>query len=233
MHYDPNYFKMPPFAQRHGFFVVVFSLAMGILYAEPAWLCFRLMSSQLLLFKLGCIGLVAAIGYALSFYLPPILFNELRLRSKDEGGMVPFLAMQWSIAVLCMVIATFVCFYLTQGIGSISGLPSYRLLTWFFLKGLFGSVIVHGLVTYIRYVEYLYIRKEDQPIKILTITVSAGVFLLIVCLVLFLRDTAGLKELSIFDNADVWGLHVYFRGLYWIMLCLWLYVWHIVCLADH
>lgn len=233
MQHDANYFKMPPFALRHGFFVTVFTLAIGVLYAEPAWLCFRLMSLPLSFFKLGLIGLISAAGYGLSFYLPPIAFNESRLRSKEQGGMVPFLAMQWAIAVLCIALSTFGCFYLTQSIGNVSGLPAYRLLSWFFLMGLFGSVVIHGLVTYIRYVEYLYVRKEDQPIKILTITVSAGVFLLALCLTLFLRDTAGLKQVGIFDNADLWGLHVYFRGLYWIMLCLWIYVWHIVCLADH
>ena len=233
MHYDLNYFKMPPFLKRHGFFATVFSLAIAVLYAEPAWFCLRLMTGVISISSLALIALTAGIGYALSFYLPPVLFSESRLKSKDEGGMVPFLATQWAIAVLCIVISTFACFYLTQNLGSISGLPAYRILSWFFLKGLFGAIVLHGLVTYIRYVEYLYIRKEDQPIKILTITVSVGVFLLVLCLTLFLRDVSALKQLGIFQDGDLWGLHVYFRGMYWIMLTLWVYVWHIVCLADH
>lgn len=233
MIYDLDYFKMPPFLRRHRFFSLVFSLAIAVLYAEPAWFGMRLLGGELLWVRLILIGAIAAVGYLLSFSLPARLYPEGKLISKDETGMVPFLAMQWAIAVLCIALSTFACFFLTQQLGNIPGLPTYRILSWFFLKGLFGAIIVHGLVTYIRYVEYLYVRKEDQPIKILTITVSAGVFLLVTCLTLFLRDTNTLKQLGLFQDSDLRGLHIYFRGLYWIMLCLWVYVWHIVCLADH
>ena len=233
MEHDVNYFKMPPLSARHLFFASAFSIAMAILYAEPAWFAARVSGSPLPFSGALLVGLVAALGYALSFYLPSRLHPESKLKRTATGGMVPFLATQWAIAALCIALSSWLCFYLTLTLSAPSEIASYRMLSWFFLKGLFGIVAVHGLVTYIRYVEYLYVRNEDQPIKILTITVSGGVFLLVLCLTLFLRDVNGLQQLNVLQNHELWGLHVYFRGFYWMSLTLWLYLWHIVCLADH
>ncbi len=231
---DTNYFRMPPFMVRHRLFAFAISVAIAVLYAEAAWFLQKISNVPHTVFALLNIALISGAGYLLSFWLPAQIFPESKLISKEETGMIPFLANQWAISVLCVAITSGLAWRLTLSVVVDStAMADYQWFGLFFLKAFFGAVYVHGCVTYIRYVEYLYVRREDQPIKILTITASLAVVSVAVALILFFRDLDGLNHLPMWSDSNVWGLHIYFRGLYWISLMAWVYLWHIVCLADH
>ena len=232
MKYDAHYYRMPPFLQRHGVYGLAISLATGLLVLETAWFFFDAAAVTALAWAGWLAAGVCALGLWLSFYLPSRLVRESRLLSKDETGMIPFLAAQWGLSVAMVSVTFFAVFHLLC-LHPSSVVPLYHLWGSLYLMALFSAVYVHGLAIYIRYVEYLYVRKEDQPIKILTITVSVAVILLVLALGLFINDLHTLKGLLAAGGSQGWGLHVYVRDLYWMSLMLWAFLWHVVCLADH
>lgn len=149
-------------------------------------------------------------GFLAALWLPALL---IRTAGRHEILIQPLIK-QWALSLVLLL-----------GLG-------YQLLRWMlpsvsshiqlyqFLKD-FGfywfviGVLLWGLMIYVRYVRYLYIKKFEQAPKIIAIS---GFFFVFFMLMLSTFFTADLLHLSSFFNPDLsfgqrglLGLHVYGR----------------------
>jgi len=94
-----------------------------------------------------------------------------------------------------------------------------------------GSILLHGILLYVRYVRYLYQRELHQSYKIVTIAgVSVGVALVLILYLLpFDLGRMGGHE----ANAGFLALHLSIRDVGLIVTTLFILFWHFTCLADH
>jgi len=107
---------------------------------------------------------------------------------------------------------------------------------WF----LIAAVALPGVLLYVRYVEFLYARRKDQPIKITVI--SSAIFLVTIIFVwlLFAPDLIhlGLYQLSIENLGEIpfaglLGIHIYLKNLILSSGLLGLFFWHLSKIANH
>lgn len=171
-------------------------------------------------------------GFLAALWLPALL---IRTAGSHEILIQPLIK-QWALSLVLLL-----------GLG-------YQLLRWMlpsvnshiqlyqFLKD-FGfywfviGVLLWGLMIYVRYVRYLYIKKFEQAPKIIAIS---GFFFVFFMLMLSTFFTADLLHLSSFFNPDLsfgqrglLGLHVYGRFAILATLMLGSLIWHLIRIADH
>lgn len=224
--------ELMPILKQHRPFAAVSSVALALLYAEEGWAIhsfwpYRSANESFLL--IGIAAMIAFIGYLISFFAPPMLVRDTWDHPRAWGVFSNVTAWSAGITIAVNVIEFVVLLYLAD----FDLVASYNLLRDIYVYTLFGMVLFHGLLLYVRYMHYLYQTPDFvQPIKVISVSVGMGVMMLVVGGFLFLLD------LYHFENAPaamqpVLGLHVYARALYALTLGLAAYAWHLRWIADH
>lgn len=220
-----------PILREHRPFAVLSSFALALLYAEEAWAGYNFWSQRPLneaVPLVVSITLIALIGYLTSFFFPPTLIKTWD-HPRPWGVFINLAAWSAGIVAGVNVILYALLLYLVQ----FDLTASYTLLRDIYVYTLFGMVLFHGFLLYVRYMHYLYqIPDYAQPMKVISVSVGMGIVILVGGAFLFLLDLYG------FGNAPatmqpMLGLHVYVRALYALTLALASYVWHLRWIGDH
>jgi hypothetical protein len=220
-----------PILKEHRPFVVASSFALALLYAEEAWASYNFWSHRPLnegLSLVVLITLIALIGYLISFFYPLTLIKTW-VHPRPWGVFINLAAWSAGIVAGMNVILYALLLYLVQ----FDFTASYNLLRDIYVYTLFGMVLFHGFLLYVRYMHYLYqIPDFVQPMKVISASVGMGVVIVIGGGFLFLLD------LYNFGNAPAaiqpaLGLHIYVRALYALTLALAAYAWHLRWIGDH
>ncbi|HEX7594380.1 MAG TPA: hypothetical protein VF429_09435 [Anaerolineae bacterium] len=215
----------------HRPFAVVSSIGLALLYTEEAWASYSFWSHRPpneAAALIAVITLIALIGYLLSFFLPPRIIKH----AVNATPWVVFINLTaWSAGIVAglNVILYALLLYLAQ----FDITASYNLLRDVYVYTLFGMILFHGFLLYIRYMHYLYQMPDYvQPMKVISASVGMGVVIIGGGGFLFLLD------LYNFGNAPaaiqpILGLHVYVRALYALTVALAAYAWHLRWIGDH
>ena len=221
-----------PIFKEHRQFAILSSFGLAFLYVEEGWAVYVFWSQrpmQEALILIAAIGLIALAGYLTSFFFPPTLVSSTWNHPRPWGVFINVTAWSCGITLVINAIIFVLLLYLTQ----FDFTASYVILRDVYIYTLFGMFFFHGLLLYVRYMQYLYTMPNFvQPIKVVSVSVGMGVVLLAVSAFLFLLDLyhfenspAGMQPLA--------GLHLYVRALYALTLALAAYAWHLRWIADH
>lgn len=220
-----------PILKEHRPFAVASSFALALLYTEEAWASYNFWSQRPLnqaVLLTALITIVALIGYLISFFFPLTMIKTWD-HPRPWGVFSNLAAWSAGITAAVNVILFVMLLYLVQ----FDFTASYTLLRDVYVYTLFGMVFFHGLLLYVRYMQYLYQMPDFvQPMKVISASVGIGIVILVVGGFLFLLD------LYHFENAPasiqpMLGLHIYARALYALTLALAAYAWHLRWIADH
>ncbi len=220
-----------PILKEHRPFAVGSSFALALLYTEEAWASYNFWSQRPLkqaILLTALITVVALVGYLVSFFFPLTMIKTWD-HPRPWGIFSNLAAWSAGITAAVNVILFVMLLYLVQ----FDFTASYTLLRDVYVYTLFGMVFFHGLLLYVRYMQYLYQMPDFiQPMKVISTSVGIGVVILVVGGFLFLLD------LYHFENAPpliqpMLGLHMYARALYALTLALAAYAWHLRWIADH
>lgn len=107
----------------------------------------------------------------------------------------------------------------------------YNLVKDAFIYTMVAVIYYHCMVTYVRYLTYLYRTKMDSAPKIAIVEVSLGLLTLILGLYLLTLDVVSLMSVS--DPSGIMGLHITVRDIWMTVVVLFAYGWHLRYLADH
>ncbi|HEX7589008.1 MAG TPA: hypothetical protein VF478_11885 [Anaerolineae bacterium] len=222
---------LAPILKEHRPFVVASSFGLALLYTEDAWASYNFWSSRPLseaVPLIVLITLVALVGYLISFLFPLGLIKNW-VHPRPWGVFINLAAWSAGIVAALNVILYALLLYLVQ----FDFTASYTLLRDTYVYTLFGMVLFHGFLFYIRYMHYLYqIPDFVQPMKVISASVGMGIVILLGGGFLFLLDLYG------FGNAPAalqpaFGLHMYVRALYALTLALAAYAWHLRWIGEH
>ena len=227
-----NPHELTPYLQRHRWFAVASSFGLALLYAEEGWATAQFWSNRpggdarnivILL------TLVTLVGYLISFLIPPRLVNPSWKYARAWGIFSRVTSISLAVTVFTNVIAFVLLIYLVDG----NLYATFNLLRDIYVYTLFGLIIFHGLLLYVRYIQYLY-NAFGAPPPQKVISTSAGVAVLILLMVgfLYVGDLRHLESVAIADQGLV-GVHTYARALYLFTLMLAAYGWHFKWIADH
>lgn len=227
---DTNGDIIPSIIALHSRFALAACGAFAALYAELIYFAasyYNNLSNTTLAIVVGGVFLLTFGSYYLAIALPHRL---LKNRFHDFSPIM-FLTREWTLSVIITVLITLLT--LGGGIWAVNGdLGAVgELLRSLALYGLAGSILLHGIVLYVRYVRYLYQRELHQSYKIVTIAgLSVGVA---VVLILYLLPF-DLGRMGGHDaNAGFLALHLSIRDVGLIVTTLFILFWHFTCLADH
>ncbi len=217
--------------KEHRPFAVLSSFGLALLYTEEAWASYNFWSHRPLAEAVPlvvAITLIALIGYLISFFFPPLLIKTW-VHPRPWGVLINLTAWSAGIVAAINVVLYALMLYLVQ----FDFTASYTLLRDVYVYTLFGMVLFHGFLLYVRYMHYLYqIPDFVQPMKVISASVGMGIVILVGGGFLFLLD------LYNFGNAPaamqpMLGLHIYVRALYALTLALAAYAWHLRWIGDH
>ena len=107
----------------------------------------------------------------------------------------------------------------------------YNLVKDLFIYTMTGILYYQGLVTFVRYLTFLYAAHMDNATKVISFEVALGVLTLILGLYLLTLDVNSLAVTV--DASGLTGLHVVVRDIWMTILILLAYVWHLMRVADH
>ncbi|MBI5032542.1 MAG: hypothetical protein HZB51_18610 [Chloroflexi bacterium] len=221
-----------PIFKQHRQFAILSSIGMTFLYIEEGWASYVLWSQRSLnqaLGIIGVIGLIALIGYLISFFFPPTLVSASWDHPRPWGVFSNVTAWSAGITLIINVIIYVLLLCLVQ----FDFTAGYTLLRDVYVYAIFGMCFFHGLLLYVRYMQYLYTMPGFvQPVKVISASVGVGAVLLIVAGFLFLLDLYHFVSAPA-AMQPLWGLHMYVRALYAFTLALAAYAWHLRWIADH
>jgi hypothetical protein len=220
-----------PIMKDHRPFAILSSFGLALLYAEEAWAAYNLWShrpSNEAALLLAAITVIAFVGYLISFFFPPTLV-------KTWGRPHPWVFFSnlaaWSAGITAAVNA--IIFLLMLYLVQFDITASYNLLRDIYVYTIFGMVFFHGMLLYIRYMQYLYQMPDFiQPMKVISASVGMGIVLVGGGAFLFLLDLYNLGNASAAIQ-PILGLHTYVRSLYAVTLALGAYAWHLRWIGDH
>lgn len=219
--------------EKHKRFAVGSAITFAALYAELGWFAHSLWRARdngeaFVIIALGFI--LALIAYGGSF-LPARPFTVAGVEA--QGSLVlPQLMRQFTQGIAMIIIASALCFALYVYLVAGNLVATYTLLNNLYVITLAGVGLLHGLVTYVRYVALLYMVEQDHWVKVLTASGGIAAIILTATQFLIKLDIDWLYSMPIAQQGLV-GLHVYGRDLYFFTLVLAVYLWHLHRIADH
>lgn len=222
---------LTPILREHRPFAVLASFALALLYTEEAWAGYNFWPHRPLSEAaplVVSITLIALMGYLTSFFFPPTLIKTWD-HPRPWGVLINLAAWSAGIVAGINVILFALLLYLVQ----FDLTASSTLLRDIYVYTLFGMVLFHGFLLYVRYMHYLYqVPDYVQPMKVISVSVGMGIVILVGGAFLFLLD------LYDFGHAPeamqpMLGLHIYVRALYSLTLALAAYAWHLRWIGDH
>lgn len=218
--------------RRHRAFLLASAVGLGGLIAIEAWGVSQFFPSppsaaQPLLG--GIAVLVAIVGNALAFLLPPRFIVPERF-PRPVGAF----AQATGFGILITVATLVVVFFVLLALASVALEAAVMLLKDIYFYGLVTVVLFHALLYYVRQMHWLYeeFGGADSPLKPIAASGGLAVLLLIVTLALLPLDLQTITNAPVAQRGVV-GLFTYSRDLYLITLALSAYAWHMRWIADH
>lgn len=222
---------IPAITTRHKLFAGVSSVAFAALYAELMFFAYNYygsgLSSTTVTLAVGGVFVLTLAGIWISFSLPHYIYRP----RYERYSPIIFLVMEWTAAIIIVVTMTLVTFgvgiFLVGGnLGAVG-----ELLRSLSIYAIVAIVPYHGLVTFVRYVQYLYERELHQSYKVVTGAGLSIVVLLVVTL-FFLRYDLGRMGGSE-PNQDLLSFHLSLRDVWLIAMNMFVLFWNYARLADH
>ncbi len=216
---------------RHRPFMLVAALALSGLYAEEAWAAVQFWPrlAPLANWSLGgLIVLVALLGQALAFLLPPT-----RVHPENYPRPVGAFAQATALGIGIALVTNAMVLGLLLLLVGFNIEAAYNLLKDVYVYTLL-AVLIHGLIYYVRHMHWLYDQfgSADSPLKPIAATGGIGAIIFIIALTFLPLD---LQSINAAEPAlrGLVGLNVYVRDLYLLTLALGVYAWHLRWIADH
>ncbi len=222
---------IPAIISRHPLFALVSSLAFAALYAELMFFVTNYYGANISPTS-GLSGVVGVFiltfaGTWFSFSLPHYFYRPRFSRYSP----IIFLVTEWTASILIIIGVTLISFavgiYLVGG--NLGGVG--ELLRSLALYAIAAIVCFHGLVTFARYVQYLYERDLHQSYKIVSAAGLTVGILLIVTLYLLQYDLGRMGSPD--AQRDLVALHLSLRDIWLIGMNMFVLFWTYSRLADH
>ncbi|MEI6044200.1 MAG: hypothetical protein WCS37_07395 [Chloroflexota bacterium] len=222
---------IPAVTTRHRRFVSISSIAFAALYAELMFFAYNYYGSGLtfetVALAVGGVFVMTLVGLWVSFSLPHRLY---RARFEQYSPII-FLVTEWTASIMIIVAITL----LTLGVGIFlvgGNLGAVgELLRSLALYAIVAVVSYHGLVTFVRYVHYLYERELHQSYKVVTVAGVSVVVLLLITLYLLQYDLGRMGGSE--PHQDLLSFHLSLRDIWLIVMNMYVLFWHYSRLADH
>lgn len=221
---------IPAIGVRHSRFQLAVCLAFAALYAELTYFAasyYNSLPNNTLIMLVAGVFLLAFGGYFAAMTLPHRIFKP----KFHEFSPIMFLTWEWTLSIVITVLVTLLT--LGCGIWAVKGdLGAVgEIIRSLALYGLTGSILLHGIVMYVRYVRYLYEREMHQSYKIVTVGGVSAVIATVLILYFLPFDLGRMGGHE--ANAAFLALHLTIRDVGLIVTTLFILMWHFTCLADH
>jgi hypothetical protein len=222
---------IPAVTTRHRVFTLVSSIGFAALYAELMYFAYNYygtgLSFEAVALAIAGVFVLVFVGTWVSFSLPHYIYRP----RFERYSPIIFLVTEWTAAIIIVVSMTLVTFgvgiYLVGGqLGAVG-----ELLRSLSLYAIVAIVPYHGLVTFVRYVHYLYERELHQSYKVVTGAGLSVVVLLVVTL-FFLRYDLG-RMGGAEPHQELLSLHLSLRDVWLIAMNMFVLFWNYARLADH
>jgi hypothetical protein len=184
---------LPGLHRTNPIFSIFFATLSTLLFLELFWFHHVFFEpNQLLLQKFSVIALTLWCGFLAALWLPAFL---IRTAGSQEILIQPLIK-QWALSLLILVgLGYQVLQWMLPAVGS--HIQLYQFLKDFGFYWFVIGVLLWGLMIYVRYVRYLYIKKFEQAPKIIAISGFFFVFFMAMLGAFFMAD---LLHLSNFFN---------------------------------
>ncbi len=222
---------IPALTVRHPLFVFTSSLAFAALFTELLFFAASYYGSGLTnstnQAALAGVFVLTLGGFWASFSLPHLIYKS----RFDRYSPIIFLVREWTASIIIIVGVSLISFgvgiFLVNG--NLGGVG--EILRSLALYAMAGIVCFHGLVTFSRYVQYLYERELHQSYKIVTAAGLAIVILLVVTLYLLQYDLGRLGNPD--PQKDLVSFHLSLRDIWLVAMNMFALFWTYSRLADH
>jgi hypothetical protein len=222
---------IPAVTSHHRGFVWISSIAFAALYAELMFFAYNYYGSGLsfetVALAVAGVFVMTFVGIAVSFSLPHRLY---RSRFNNYSPII-FLVTEWTASIMIVVGITLVTlgvgiFLVGGNLGAVG-----ELLRSLALYSIVAVISYHGLVTFVRYVQYLYERELHQSYKVVTVAGVSVVVLLVITLYLLQYDLGRMGGVG--PNQDLLSFHLSLRDIWLIVMNMYVLFWNYSRLADH
>jgi len=219
--------------ERHKLFAVLTSVGFALLYAELGAFAHAVWRSR----GDGEAALIIVAAFVISLAAFLISFGQARAFSvpgaEQQGSLaLPELSAQLGKGAGWVLLASGACLVLYLYLVAFNLTAATTLFNNIYVFCLAGAVVVHVLVTYVRYGTLLYALKQNSWVKVLVTSAGLGVIICAAFVFLIGLDIAWLNGVAL-EQRGFYGLHVYVRDLYFFTLVLAIYGWHARWMANH
>ncbi len=219
--------------KRHKLFAVLTSVGFALLYAELGVFAHAAWRAR----GDGEAALIVGAAFVISLAAFLTSFSQARAFSvpgaEQQGSLVlPELSTQLGKGAGWVLLASGICLVLYLYLVAFNLIAAATLFNNIYVFSLAGAVLVHVLVTYVRYGALLYAVKQDSWLKVLVTSAGLGIIICAAFVFLIGLDIAWLNGVPP-EQRGLYGLHVYVRDLYFFTLVLAVYGWHARWMADH
>jgi hypothetical protein len=224
---------LPGLHRTNPLFSIFFATLCTVLFLELFWFQHVFFeSNHLLLQNFSMVALTLWCGFLVALWLPALIVRKAGSREI----LIQPLIKQWALSlVILSILGYWILRWMLPSVSS--SVQLYQFLKDFGFYWFVIGVLLWGLMIYVRYVRYLYIKKFEQAPKIIAISGFFFVFFMAMLAAFFVAD---LLHLSNFFNPDLsfsqrglLGLHVYGRFAILATLMLGSLIWHLIRIADH
>ncbi len=222
---------IPAINRKHPIFLLIISLGFAALNAELLLFGATYYGNSLGIgLNIGLIAGVFVISWGV-IYASFILPHRRYLARYDYYSPIVFLVVQWIMATLMLLGLAILT--LVAGIFLVEGRLEAiaEILRSLALYTLAVIILVHGLVTFVRYVRYLYERDLHESYKIVSVAGGTSLVLLIVILYLLQFDLGRMGGSG--PNQGWLALHLTIRDIGLLGLTVFTFLWQATALADH
>lgn len=224
----------PPLEGSHTRFAVVSAACFALLYTETGAYSVRTAGTRdpNQMAVLLAVASVLVFGGFLASLVLPVRRHELP--AGDFANARPILQSltdQLVMGSLVFVAASFGALMIYVWLVWPNLVSIYNLVKDLFIYTMTGLIYYQGLVTFVRYLTYLYATRMDNATKVISFELGLGVLTLVLGLYLLTLDVNSLAATS--DPTGLTGLHIVGRDIWMTILILLAYMWHLKRVADH
>jgi hypothetical protein len=225
---------LPPLEGSHTRFAVVSAACFALLYTETGAYSVRTAGTRdpnQMALLLGVASLLIFGGFLSSLVLP-VRRHEFPVGDfANARPVVQSLTDQFVMGSLLFVAASCGALVIYVWLVWPNLVSVYNLVKDLFIYTMTGLIYYQLLVTFVRYLTYLYATRMDNATKVIAAELGFGVFTLVMGLYLLTLDVNSLALTS--DASGLTGLHIAVRDIWMAILIMLGYGWHLKRVADH
>ncbi len=225
---------LPPLEGSHTKFAVVSAAFFAVLYTETGAYSVRTAGTRdpnQMALMLGLASVIVFAGFLGSLVLP-VRRHELPVGDfVNARPVLQSLTDQLVMGSLVFVAASCSALVIYVWLVWPNLVSVYNLVKDLFIYTMTGLIYYQGLVTFVRYLTYLYATRMDNATKVISAELGLGLFTMVMGLYLLTLDVNSLSRTG--DGTGLTGLHIAIRDIWMTILILLAYFWHLKRVADH